>query len=95
MDILIYLLVFYPMAAAVLSYLLGRRGSVLRDRFLWVTVAAEFVLSLCLLRFFGNSAGEALVKVPGICGFGLTFTAGGFRGIYVCVAAFMWLITFI
>ena len=93
MDILVYLLVFFPVAAAILSYLLGRRSKVLRDRLLWVTVAVEFALSLYLLLFFGNSGGEELVRVPGVCGFGLTFTADGFRCIYVCVASFMWLIT--
>ena len=93
MDILIYLMVFGPMAAAVLSYLIGRKSKKLRDGFVWMTVAGEFLLSLCLLMLFGNAAGEELVKVPGICGLGLTFTAGGFRCIYAAIAAFMWLIT--
>ena len=93
MDILIYFLVFGPMAAAVLSSLLGRKSKQGRDLFVQVTVAAEFVLSLCLALSFGNEAGEALVKVPGICGFGLSFTAGGFRSIYASIAAFMWLVT--
>ncbi len=93
MDILIYLMVFGPMAAAVLSYLLGRRSKSGRDKFVWAAVTVEFLLSLCLLLRFGNGAGEELVKVGGICGFGLTFTAGGFRCIYAAVAAFMWMIT--
>ena len=93
MDILIYLLVFGPMAAAFLSYLIGRKSKTGRDRFVWAAVLGEFLLSLCLLLGFGNGAGEALVKVPGICGFGLTFTAGGFRCLYAAIAGFMWLIT--
>ena len=93
MDILIYLMVFGPMASAILSYLLGRKSKSGRDRFVWATVAGEFLLSLCLLLMFGGEAGEELVKVPGVCGFGLTFTAGGFRCIYAAIAAFMWLIT--
>lgn len=93
MDILIYLMVFGPMAAAILSYLIGRKSKTGRDSFVWLTVACEFLLSLCLLAFFGNEAGEELVKVPGICGFGLTFTAGGFRCIYAAIASFMWLVT--
>jgi len=93
MDILIYLLVFGPMAAAILSYLLGKKSKIGRDWFVWITVICEFLLSLCLLALYGNVAGERLVKVPGVCGFGLTFTAGGFRCIYAAIAAFMWLIT--
>ena len=93
MDIILYLLVFGPMAAAILSYAIGRKSKAGRDGFVWAAVAGEFLLSLCLALGFGNPAGEALVKVPGICGFGLTFTAGGFRCIYSVIAAFMWMIT--
>ena len=92
MDILIYLLVFGPMAAAVLSYLIGRKSKVARDRFVWAAVVCEFLLSLWLLGLSGGAGGET-VRVPGVCGFGLTFTAGGFRCIYTAIAAFMWLIT--
>lgn len=93
MDILIYLMVFGPMAAAVLSYLIGRKSKCGRDRFVWTVVVVEFVLSLCLLIGFGNGTEEHLIKVPGVCGFGLTFTAGGFRCIYAAIATFMWMIT--
>ena len=88
MDILISLMVFGPMAAAILSFIIGRKSRSLRDRFVWAVVAAEFLLSLLLA--FGP---EMLVKIPGICGFGLTFTTDGFRCIYAAIAAFMWLIT--
>ena len=93
MDILIYLMVFGPMAAAILSYLIGRKSKVGRDSFVRIAVAGEFILSLCLLVLFGNVAGEELVKIPAVCGLGLNFTAGGFRCIYAAIAAFMWLIT--
>ena len=92
MDILIYCMVFGPMAAAVLSYLIGRKSKCARNGFVWAVVAAEFILSLCLLIGFGGEE-DTLVRVPGICGFGLTFTAGGFRCIYAAIAAFMWMIT--
>ena len=88
MDILISLMVFGPMAAAILSFIIGRKSRSLRDRFVWAVVAAEFLLSLLLA--FGT---ETLVKIPRICGFGLTFTTDGFRCIYAAIAAFMWLIT--
>ena len=91
MDIFIYLMVFGPMAAAVLSYLIGRKSKCGRDGFVCGAVIVEFILSLCLLIGFGDS--EKLLHIPGICGFGFNFTAGGFRCIYAAIAAFMWMIT--
>ena len=88
MEILCYLLVFGPMAAALLSYLIGRKSKLWRDSFVWLTVSAEFILSLGLLFCSGGET-----TLPGICGFGLRFTADGFRSIYTAIAAFMWLIT--
>ena len=93
MDILIYLMVFGPMAAAILSYLIGRKSKPLRDRFVWAAVTAEFLLSLCLLILFGGNHEENLLKLPGICGFGLSFTVDGFRCIYAAIASFMWMVT--
>ena len=90
MHSLIYLLIFMPMAAAVLSCLLGRRSKTVRDLFMRSVVAAEFVLSLLLLC----SGEEALaVSLPGVCGMGLHFTVDGFRRIYVVIAALMWLVS--
>ena len=91
MDIFIYLMVFGPMAAAVLSYLIGRKSKCGRDGFVCGAVIVEFILSLCLLIGFGDS--EKLLHIPGICGFGFNFAAGGFRCIYAAIAAFMWMIT--
>ena len=90
MHILICAMVFFPVAAAFLSFLLGRISKSGRDCFVWFAVAAEFVLSL-LLCFRG--AEDVLVTVPGVCGFGLNFTADGFRSIYAVIAALMWLVT--
>ena len=91
MNILIYLMVFGPIAAAVLSYLIGRKSKGWRNYFMWAAVVGEFLLSLCLLIGFSNE--EIIASVPGICGFGLTFTTGGFRCIYAAIASFMWMIT--
>lgn len=90
MNTLIYVLIFMPMAAAILSYLVGRRSKSGRDLFIKAAVAAEFVLSLLLL-----CSGEAglTVSLPGVCGMGLHFTVDGFRRIYVVIAALMWLVS--
>ena len=85
-------MVFFPIAAAFLSFLLGRCTKSGRDFFVWFTVAVEFALSL-LLFCKGADAETVLVTVPGICGFGLNFTADGFRCSYAVIAALMWLVT--
>ena len=90
MDILIYLMVFGPIAAAVLSYLIGRKNKTARNIFFGVAVAVEFILAIVLL--LTHKQGN-IVTVAGFCGLGLNFTADGFRCIYALVAAFMWLIT--
>lgn len=59
--------------------------------------ATELLLMLCLVPALrGNVAGQpdtAALRctLPGVCGFGLHFVLDGFRMIYGCIAAFMWL----
>ena len=91
MNLLIYGLVFFPMAGALLSWLIGRKSKTGRDGFVWFTVGTEFLLSLLLFAMGGPS--DAVVTLSGVCGFGLTFTADGFRSIYAVIAALMWLVT--
>ena len=92
MDILICAMVFFPIAAAFLSFLVGRKTKSGRDFLVWAVVGIEFLLSL-LLFFKGAHAEQILVTVPGICGFGLNFSVDGFRSIYAVIAALMWLVT--
>ena len=89
MNIWIYLLVFLPMAAAALSYCIGKKSKAGRDVFVRLVMGLEFALALAL-AFTG---GEGLVSLPGVCGMGLHFTADGFRRIYAVIAAFMWLVS--
>lgn len=90
MNGLIYALVFMPMAAAFLSYALGRKSKRGRDLFVGAVVITEFLLCLLLLK---NGQEETLVSLPGICGMGLHFTVNGFRAIYGVIASFMWMVT--
>ena len=89
---LIYGLVFLPMAGALLSYVLGRKHKKYRDYFVGGVAVLEFGLAAALLyqRIAGRMIG-GLIGLPGICGMGLSFTADGFRAVYVCIAAFMWM----
>ena len=92
MNTLIYLLVFMPIAAAILSYLIGRKSKSGRDLFVRIVLAAELLLSLLLLILGGHGEG-LLVSIPGVCGMGLNFTLNGFRQIYAVIAALMWLVS--
>lgn len=85
-------LVFFPMAAAVCSYLIGRKDKKLRD---------HAVQSFCLIEFAVAAAAMGIVvagkelsaAIPGFCGFGLSFQLDGFRALYALVAGVMWLMT--
>lgn len=89
---LIYLIVFLPMAGAVLSFGIGRKTKQGRDYVMSGIAVLEFVLSLLLVLQYEQGTG-AVVHVPYVCGMGLHFTLDGFRGIYVCIASFMWMMT--
>ncbi len=91
-DILIYLMVFMPMVGAFVSYLIGRKNKKARDYFVSSLSILEFVLAVMLvLADVGNEG--YLVYIPEVCGMGLTFTADGFRVLYVAIASFMWACT--
>ena len=90
MYLLMILLVFFPVAAAFLSYLLGRKTKSGRDAFVGAVVILEFLLSAAMLLVHRDGV---VVTLPGICGMGLRFTADGFRAIYAMIAAFMWMVT--
>ncbi|MDD6049889.1 MAG: sodium:proton antiporter, partial [Clostridiales bacterium] len=88
MMFLIPAVILLPMVIAVLSACVSQRSPRLRDGLVVGCGIATF--ALCALLAF---AGEAHLAIPGICGFGLTFRADGFRAIYGCIAAFMWMMS--
>ena len=92
MNSLISIMVFMPVVAAFLSYLLGKKSKKGRDFFVCMITGLEF---LCCLLLWGNyqTGQKILFEIPEICGMGLQFTVDGFRVIYAAVAAFMWMMT--
>lgn len=83
--------VFYPMAGALLTYLIGRKSREGRNYFADFIVITEFLLlHYGALRLQGS---EGILE--GICGRGLHFSMDGFRGIYAVVAGFMWMMTIV
>ncbi|MCI8276270.1 MAG: NADH dehydrogenase [Lachnospiraceae bacterium] len=96
-------LVVWPMAAAVLAYIIGRFSKRGRDFFADGSVILELVVILALLvsgissqdggarTVSGFAASEFLWE--GFCGLGLHLELDGFRALYGLIAAFMWVMT--
>ena len=94
MSYLIYGLIFLPMAGALLSYMLGRKYKKYRDYFVSGLTVLEFVLAAVLLfQYVAGAEKTYMTRLSGICGMGFSFTVDGFRAVYVCIAAFMWMVT--
>ena len=91
-DILIYLMIFMPMAGAFVSYLIGRKNKTARDYFVAGLTILEFLFAVLLVMADVGHEGY-LVYVPEVCGMGLTFTVDGFRVLYAAIACFMWMCT--
>ena len=85
----------WPMAAALVSYLIGRVSKKGRDLFADGAVVLEFAAVLWLLAS-GLSASGFLAsefRWEGFCGLGLHLELDGFRVLYGLIAAFMWVMT--
>ena len=85
---LIPVVILLPMAMAILAACFSKRSPFLRDALVVGTGIATF--ALCVLLAL---QGETELVIPGVCGFGQTFHADGFRAIYACIAAFMWMMS--
>lgn len=91
MSFLLLSVVFFPMIAALVGYIAGRKKKSLRDYFADVVTGVEFGTFLYLfISTIINGSSNVIVEVPGICGLGLHFTMDGFRALYGAIAAFMW-----
>lgn len=89
---MIAFLVFFPMIAAFVSYLIGRKDKQKRDSFVIFACFAELVAVIAAL--LAVAKGHAFsFEVPGFCGMGLHFEMDGFRALYATVGGVMWLAT--
>jgi len=75
-------------------------GRNLRDGLAIAAVVLELLCAAMICFYMqraagasGNAAGSGgfSLELPGVCGLGLGFTLDGFRAVYLCVTAFMWL----
>ena len=85
---LIPVVILLPMVMAVVSACVSKRSALIRDGLVVGSGIATFALCVLLLL-----QGEGTLTIPAVCGFGLTFEADGFRAIYGCIAAFMWMMS--
>ncbi len=84
--------IFLPMGLACAAILAGRRSAAARDGVACAAGIAAF--AACALLLGGVAGGaEFTLAIPGVCGRGLSFKADGFRALYACIAAFMWMMT--
>lgn len=89
---LLAFLVFFPMIAAVLCYLAGRRSKDLRDRLAMLACLVELAAAVCGMAL-AISGRAMILALPGVCGMGLSFELDGFRALYALVGAVMWMMT--
>ena len=95
-NILLFLVIVWPMAGALAAWIIGRKTKTGRDLFADGVTAAELILLAVL--FAGGIGGrdgftETAFSWPGFGGLGLTLKLDGFRILYGLIAAFMWFMT--
>ncbi|WP_286081263.1 complex I subunit 5 family protein [Parablautia intestinalis] len=89
-DLLLCIVVFFPMVSAIIGYLIGRHNKNMRNYFANAVTGLEFVLFLILLLQQILNTRHFSMEIPEVCGLGLHFTLDGFRALYGTIAAFMW-----
>ena len=75
-------LVFLPMAAAPVSWLIGSRSERGRDAFVAAAALAELLLAAGL--FFQS---PCVLELSRVCGLGIAFQSGGLRSVLALLAA--------
>lgn len=91
-NIFVYLLVFMPIISSLISYMIGRKTKQGRNYFVCTVTVFEFLFSFLLTINYIDTEG-LIIKIPEICGIGLSFQVDGFRALYGSIAALMWMIT--
>ena len=91
-DGILLFLALWPMAGALVCYLIGRRNKELRSLAADGVTIVEFgVLVFLLLQVIGGRTYDFVWK--DFCGLGLVLKLDGFRALYGLIAAWMWMMT--
>ena len=89
---LLLVLVLWPMVGALIGYLIGRKNKSARDYFADFVGVSEFILAVYLFWQVSHN-GDQTLSIANICDQGLYFKLDGFRILYACIAALMWMMT--
>lgn len=95
-NLILTVLVCFPFAGGLVSWLIGRKNEKARDYLADVITITEFLMMLLLVINYGKAGTNGAFlqsTVKGICGFGLSFTMDGFRMIYGTITSLMWMMT--
>lgn len=87
-SFLLIFLVLFPMAGAIVCYLIGRKSKSVRDAFVPAVTVIELFGTLLLFHFSG-----AILRLDGICGLGISFQADGFRLVMALLTAAVWMMS--
>lgn len=91
-DFVLFHVIWFPFAAAFLCYLTGKWHKMVRDRVLQLSVILEMgLMALAAWTYF--QTGELEYVWEGFCMQGLYLKLDGFRLLYGCIAALMWMMT--
>ena len=91
-NIILPIMVFWPICASIVSYLIGRRNKKMRDYFANAVTIVEFLLALSVIPTVIAQGSVYFSLMP----FGherLFFQMDGFRCIYGVITTFMWMCT--
>lgn len=91
-DFELFHVIWFPFMAAFLCYLTGMRHKMIRDRVLQLSVILEMVLMVLAAGAYFRT-GELEFIWEGFCMQGLYLKLDGFRLLYGCIAALMWMMT--
>ncbi len=91
-NVLLLIAVLWPMCGALIGYCIGRRSKTARDYFADAVGVTELALLAGLLLGVVRGA-EYTLHVAYLIERGLHFRLDGFRALYGCIAAFMWMMT--
>lgn len=89
---LLLILILFPIALAVLSYLTGRKKKKLRNAVVCVGTVLEFLMMLYAALLFTRN-GILEFKIPQLCMMGLSLELDGFRVVFCIITSFMWMMT--
>lgn len=93
LSVFALILIFFPMAAGLAGWIVGRKQKAARDAVVIVSTGVELALNLFLFVCAFNGVYGTAFEIPAVCGRGLAFKMDGFRVLYGTVAGFMWFIT--